>query len=164
MSAVAWSRRLILVVVGCFGVSTFAFASSNTGTITVGSETVCNHALLGMEIVHGFNSDTSLTGTFGSYSPTGLTGGTSVVAIWDNVFSPVGTACGTPKGDNSLLAISGFSVDPGQDWLSSITCNDVENTGSGAESFTYSGGTAIWSWSQLFGIGGSSVSCTISHS
>jgi hypothetical protein len=88
-----------------------------------------------------------------------------VVAVFDTIFLG-GTGCGA--GTNfSFLQISGFSVDPGQDWLSSITCNGVKNDGSGATLFSYSSGKAIWEWSQVFGLmanNGSNVSCTISHS
>ena len=65
------------------------------------------------------------------------------------------------------LEISGFSVDPGQDWLTSIDCNGVTNNGSSATFFSYSGGKAVWQWRTLFGLeakNGSNVSCTITHS
>ena len=157
----AWSHGLVLTLIGFFVVCAPVLAASDSGTLTKVTETICaieTPPSFGM--LSGFNSDTSVFRiTFGSYSPSGLTGGTSVVSIWDSTHSGL-TACGS--GSSSLLAVSGFSVDPGQDWLSSITCGGVENTGSGASSFSYSAGTAIWTWSQTFSLG-SSTSCTIVH-
>lgn len=156
MNAVALARGLALLCLSA--VSPWAFASSDSGTLTIGVDNVCikGGGLQGIENLYGFWS-----GVTGSYSPTGLSEGKSVVSIWDN--DRFFTQCGT--GNSSLLSISGFSVDPGQEWLSSITCNGVENNGSGAASFFYSGGTATWTWSQVFGLWQKSqVSCTITHS
>jgi hypothetical protein len=64
------------------------------------------------------------------------------------------------------LEVSGFSSNPGQSWLSSVTCNGVTNSGSTA-GFSYSSGVATWEWVRLFGLFseiGLSVSCTIVHS
>jgi len=164
MSTFTWSRGLVLMLIGCFGVSPLVLASSNTGTLTTGSDIVCLHVNpppISNERLVGFSGDSSFSNTFGSYSPTGLTGGTTVIAVWDNLH--LNSSCGT--GNSSLFAVSGFSVDPGQDWVSSITCHGVENTGSGATSYSYGNGIAIWTWSQIFGLSGTtSVSCTIVHS
>jgi hypothetical protein len=159
MSALAWGRRVVIVLMGCFSLSSLALASSNTGTLTRGADSLCplTGIQYGFEFLEGFSS-----GSFGSYSPVGLTGGESVEAIWD-VDHYGGGPCGSAS-NSSFLSISGFSVDPGQDWLSSIKCNGVQNDGSAASSYSYSGGTASWAWSQVFGIvNNSSVSCTIVH-
>jgi hypothetical protein len=125
--------------------------STNSGTLTVGrTATNCGG---GFQILSGF--DASL---FGSYSPATLTGGDAVVTIIDNT--------NTCASSISTVSISGFLSNPGSSWLTTITCNSVENTGSGG-SFSYSAGTSTWVWSRQFGlIGksiGSTVSCTIVH-
>ena len=152
----------VIVLVSCFGLSSLAHASTDTGTLSVGYGVGCNGGIgQGGEIlVYGY-----LSGSYGSYSPTGLTGGTTVYSIQDYYVLTAGNVCS--GSSTSLLEVTGFSVDPGQDWLSSITCNGVENTGSGAASFYYSSGKAYWTWSQLFGLefkGGSNVSCSLTHS
>ena len=154
----SWIRQPLLTLAGCFLLSQVAIAASDSGTLTVAATTVCTH-VPGVEIVYGFN-----TGSIGSYSPTGLTGGTTVAWVLDNIH--LGTLCGSSSLNNSLLAISGFSVDPGQDWLISIECNGVTNNGSNAAVFSYSSGEASWSWNQVFGLmgkAGSNVGCTITH-
>lgn len=44
------------------------------------------------------------------------------------------------------LSLSGFTADPGQNWLVSATVNGVAFTGSAAKSYTYSNGHAWWFW------------------
>ena len=44
------------------------------------------------------------------------------------------------------LSLSGFSSDPGQNWLVSATVNGVTFTGSAARSYTYTNGQAWWYW------------------
>lgn len=52
----------------------------------------------------------------------------------------------------AVVAISGFSADPGQAFLESVAINSVTRLGSAA-SYFYSGGVAQWSWSgQPFGL------------
>jgi len=145
------------MLMGWIGVSPIAHAASDAATLTVGAHLTCFKSAGQMSTLYGYFS-----GSFGSYSPSGLTGGKTAIEIWDSFF--FGSQCGTEH--NSVLVISGFSVDPGQDWVTSITCNGVTNDGSGASSYTYtsSTGSALWTWSQLFGLmGKSSVSCTINH-
>lgn len=113
------SVTLLLTLAGVFGLSSPVFAASDNGTLTVGSIISCSEGP-SSDRAAGFGS-----GAFGSYSPTTLTGGTSVVDLWNNFH--LGTLCGS--GNSSRLQISGFSVDPGQDWLSSIECNGVTNDG-----------------------------------
>ena len=157
MHALSWSRGVALILIGCLGISPLAFASSDNGTLTVGTHIICIKGISQESVQYGFVGTSA-----GSYSPPGLTGGESVTAIEDNIVT--GAECGTAS-HASVLTISGFSVDPGQDWVSSIECNGVTNEGSGAANYSYSSGVAMWIWSQLFGfMGNSSVSCTINHS
>jgi hypothetical protein len=132
--------------------------TSDIGTLTVGQGAVVGCPHFEFNLIYGFIGTRS-SGNFGSYSPSGLTGGKTVGAIYD-------VEPGTCEGSKSALVVTGFSSNPGSTWLTSITCNGVENLGSGA-SFSYAAGGASWTWSQLFGLSsenGSNVSCTISHS
>lgn len=152
------SRRVTTIIfVGLVAVWQIAMASSDGGTLQVGRETeVCAGEAL--NILDGYSSALS----FGSYSPTGLTGGTSVSELVDH--AQFHGACG---GTGSGLTISGFSSNPGSTWLTSVTCNGVTNDASAAITYTYSGGVAEWAWTQQFGLApkdGSNVSCTIVHS
>lgn len=99
-------------------------------------------------------------GEFGSYSPTGLTGGRTVDAVYG-----VGGCGGSDS--TATLAVTGFTSNPGQAWLTSITCNGVALIGTAAASYFYSAGQATWNWGTPFGLSskvGSNVSCTIVHS
>lgn len=134
------------------------FTSSDSGTLTVGANIVlgCSPPITG-NVIYGF-LDTRSSGNFGSYSPTGLTGGKTVGVVID--IEP-----GTCVGSQSSFTVTGFSSSPGSSWLSSITCNGTQNSGSGA-TFSYSSGDATWVWSQLFGLSSKykdNVSCTIVH-
>ena len=105
-------------------------------------------------------------GGVGAYSPTGLTGGTVVKSISDTNGGTAVVNCSIGSIHASGLAISGFAIDPGQAWITSITCNGVAKAGTAASSFSYSSGTATWNWSSDFGLVskvGSNVSCAISH-
>jgi hypothetical protein len=127
--------------------------SSDNGTLTVGLTTVSGCHASG-NLTYGF---VAAKGT-GSYSPTGLTGGRTVVAVYD-------IEAGGCVPSISVVSISGFSSDPGSSWLSSTTCNGIQNIASGA-SYVYGSGNASWEWTQLFGLqskNGSNVSCTIVH-
>lgn len=129
-------------------------SSSDNGTLTIGvggNGSMCGIGLV--LILSGYVPSISK----GSYSPTTLTGGNTVAGVIDfNV-------CAT----GSELQVSGYSSNPGASWLSSITCNGVENKESAA-SFSYTSGTATWQWSDNFGFAttgsGTEVSCTIVHS
>jgi hypothetical protein len=154
MNTNALIRRLSLaLLIGLVAASRFAIAASDNGTLTVGEEAIpCG---VTHWFVNGF-----ISGSIGSYTPTGLTGGDTVSEVFDQFAFP---GC---VGSHSALEVSGFSSDPGSSWLTSITCNAVKNNGSGVTSYTYSGGHAVWIWSTLFGLlgkNGTNVSCTIVH-
>jgi hypothetical protein len=145
-------RRLWLALIACLGISPMiALAASDNGTITVGS-TTC----LGSIEWWGY------LGGIGSYSPTGLTGGKTVAALYTIVTGPSCTGA-----LNGQFEVSGFSSDPGQSWLTSVACNGTTKSGTTA-TYSYSSGTAHWSWSLTsWGFPskvGSQLGCTIVHS
>jgi len=152
-------QTLFVSALACLSIaSQVAIAASDAGTLQVG------HAVYPgcSTIVSGYNSAVS----YGSYSPTGLAGGEIVATIIDSV-SLSYPACPA----YSALNVSGFVSNPGAGWLSSITCNGVNNPVSTA-TFTYlGGGLATWQWSTLFNLTFTSqgtvvtgnVSCTIVH-
>jgi hypothetical protein len=134
----------------------WASAATDNATLTVGGRQVVPYQLLppcGTNI-RGFN-----TGTFstGSYSPTGLTGGKTVITLYDS---------GTCTYTSSTLTVNGFALDPGHLWATSVTCNGVTKQTSTA-SFTYTSGSATWTWGSTFGFNalvGTNISCSITHS
>lgn len=113
------------------------------------------------------------TPLIGSYAPTGLTGGKTVHDLYDfAVCSSVSQPPNCPySGITTLtqygeLDISGFTANPGIDWLTSVTVGSVTRTGATA-TYTYAGGTAMWKWSGATGSlglsGSGSKSVTIIH-
>jgi len=153
MSAKTVLRRTMLLILTILPLSQ-AIASTDYGTLTVAKES--NYICIGggSYIWYGFWGD----GWFGSYSPPGLSGGETVMEIRDTV--------STCRMSSTLLEVAGFKSNPGANWLSSITCNDVEHTGSTAD-FSYGGGIALWVWNNgsflLSNKTGENVSCAISH-
>lgn len=147
-------RRIWLTLVTSFGlVPMTALAASDSGTITVGSQSVPPNLCF-----WGY------LGSVGSYSPTGLTGGRTVADLYTSV---VGPSCeGSLSGH---LFVSGFSSYPDQSWLTSVDCNGTTKTGSTANYDYYSSsGMAEWSWvSTSWGFPSnvdSQLACTIVHS
>jgi hypothetical protein len=135
------------------------FTSSDSGTLTVGQGIVLGCMPIKLNEIFGFVS-TRTSGNFGSYSPTGLTGGKTVAQV-DDV--ETGTCI---TGGFSVLTVSGFSSNPGNSWLSSITCNGFQNLARAATAFSYGTGDATLEWSHLLGLSsksGSNVGCAIVH-
>jgi hypothetical protein len=158
MSSLLQRMWILALPISFVVASQIAIASSDSGTLTVGSDVLtCGGGGLGkIQTLSGY----SISLSFGSYSPTGLTGGRTVADVYDDI----GALC--DAATFSALTVSGFSSNPGSGWLSSITCNGVTNDESSARSYGYSGGAAGWVWGQLFGLlnkNGSNVSCTIVH-
>lgn len=157
MSVKSLTQRLSfsLMLISMIFASQLAIASSDSGTLTPGSlSQECAPPFLPHFVLVGY-----ISSGFGTYSPTGLTGGKTVAEIVDET----AVGCGTTQ---SIFNVSGFSSDPGKSWLTSITCNGVKNLSS-ASSYGYSSSTGIasWAWSQKFGLSnGAQVSCTIVHS
>jgi hypothetical protein len=156
-------RWFSVKMISLFVIPAIALAASDNGTLTVGKTVVPIDGTLWL-CYSGYR------GGAGSYSPTGLTGGKTVVNLFD--YNVIGTSvCTTMSAiytHNSTFRVSGFSIDPGQAWLTSATCNGIAKTGVSASSFSYSSGTATWTWSSDFNFisisSGTNVSCTISHS
>ena len=150
-------RAVVKCLVSSYVVSMpmLAMASTDNATLKVGRNTLAN-ACLGTALeLSGYNGGSS---PYGSYSPTGLTGGETVLDVFDANCFPLYT---------SNVYIKGFSVDPGQLWLTSVTCNGVTVSASSAYSFSYSSGEAEWIWKTQFGLTslpvGTEVSCSITH-
>ena len=152
-------RTLSVSALACLSIaSQVAWSATDVGTLQV------SHAVYPgcSTILSGYSSPLS----FGSYSPTGLAGGETVVSILDSLsFSYPGCP------DYSEITVSGFSSNPGVGWLTSISCNGVTNPATSA-TYTYLGsGEASWQWSTEFNITfngqgqsfSGNVSCTIVH-
>lgn len=151
-------RRLSLaLLISSIAASRLAMAHTENGTLTVGRYTEsCGSPQISFFFVDGYSTGLSI----GSYSPTGLIGGETVIEIADEL------SISCPNHSTlSLLEVSGFSSNPGSSWLTSVTCNGVTNDASAA-SYSYNSGVAEWVWSQLFGLAeenGTNVGCTIIH-
>ena len=151
-------QQLSVGILSCLlSVSQLAIAASDVGILTWSSTALgpsCSPSIPYSYVLDGFNSATST----GSYSPTGLTGGTAVQQIVN--FSP---AC---YGDSSIrMVISGFTSDPGRDWLTSLTCENSTKFSVDA-AYGYSGdGQALWIWPSFFPFWnwGINTTCTIVH-
>ena len=152
-----WIERLwVMALIGLLAGPSFAVAGTeDVGVLTVG------HAFDGNCGGHGLQySGYNPAFSAGSYSPTGLTGGQTVVLVAD--FAQI--FCGV---NLTFLKVSGFTTNPGSGWLTSITCNGITNVPASG-SFGFSGNTASWTWSaKPFGLAplanGTNVSCAIVH-
>ena len=113
--------------------NTIAVALTNTTqpyvSFTIIAETWPNNPNIGYGYTNGFGSLVSVSGL-----PSGVT---------ISLLEDVRTIC--------AFALSGLSADPGQDSLSSITCNGATFSGSSASSYNYNSGTAEWQWAGSFG-------------
>jgi hypothetical protein len=129
-----------------------ASAATDIGVLTVGRAS-------GVPCAGGtFTASGYISPSMGSYSPTGLTGGQTVIDIHD-----VSGLC----VNLAVVKISGFSSNPGSSWLTSVTCNGITKS-SGSATYNYSAGTGSWGWTaSLFALTplavGTNVSCTIVH-
>ena len=150
-----WNRPLISLITSCLPiVPMLASAASDNATLSVAHGFVLlppsNRCVLAG---YGY-----LYGTYGSYSPTGLTGGDAVFRIDDEYTCP-----GTTYLESTLEVQ--FSSNPGSSWLTSITCNGIEKTG-GTATYGFADNIGFWSWTNSFGLSGKSgsdVGCTIVH-
>jgi YD repeat-containing protein len=106
--------------------ASFTTAASDTVTMTQGTY------VSGPITLDGFNS-----GQFGSVSPSTLTGGKTILQLMD--------AYNGPPFIYTQLIISGFTSDPGQSWLTSVTANGVTRSGASA-AYSYANGSAQWDW------------------
>lgn len=88
---------------------------------------------------------------YGSYTPTALTGGKTLIDFVD-------------ADSNGTVEVSGFTSDPGAGWLLSATGRGVTKQASAAV-YSYSAGTATWEWTNsVFGFQTSgTTSCIITH-
>ena len=159
MNTSAWIRRLpLLALLSLVAAPHASIASSDSGTLTVGHAPSSSWPcfLHTGFLISGYSESAPL----GSYSPTGLTGGTTVAGLFDVVSCPMASG-------GAQLQVSGFASNPGSAWLTSVKCGAVTKL-PGAASFGYSSGAAIWTWSTTtFGFTadspGANVSCTIVH-
>jgi hypothetical protein len=137
------SLASIIAALLCLGFGATANATTDNSTITVGVKST------GFGDWYGFDS-----GVMGSISPTTVTGGEGY-AEWFDIDTSL-----------SFVAISGFSSDPGQSWLTSAQCYSVTMTGASA-TYSYNSGAATWRWSGAFGFGHvpiTNASCVLVHS
>ena len=78
-------------------------------------------------------------GAFGSASPSTMTDGKNFQALYDYYDLNVG-------GSYGIVGVSGFSSDPGQTYLTSITTNSVTYYAASASFYSYGSGIATWTF------------------
>jgi len=119
---------------------------ASNGTLTAGSEVVNCGTNHGRAAAVGY---IPLNGV-GSYSPTTLTGGKTIGALYRG-----GCVGGT------FFVVNGFSSDPGTAWLTSLTCAGTTLQRTNA-TYSYSGGSSAWHWTTALPINANtSYSCSI---
>jgi hypothetical protein len=151
----SFRRNALPAAIGlvAFVFSQGVFADTTAGTLKAGAVRIIDVCGNQGELLTGYSQASGL----GSYSPTGLTGGETVAYVADTT----ATTCFPARNQ---LSVSGFTSNPGATWLTSITCNGVEETGSSA-TFSYIGGTASWTWFSSFGfVTQDNYSCSIVYS
>jgi hypothetical protein len=99
------------------------------------------HYALGYGVTTYTGFDTSL---IGSMSPTKTADGLTYYAIFD---------LQGPDIAEANVVLSGFTSDPGQGWLGSVTALGVTKTAASA-TYSYSSGEATWTWPTKFGFTG----------
>jgi chitodextrinase len=134
--------------------TTTSSSFTDVGTMTIGRRG--NNALQLNE--DGFRSSPSPI--LGSYAPTALTGGKTLLAFFEWVdYWP-----GNPQ--YTRISVSGFSSDPGQSWLISAAAGVSIVYGSQASAtYSYFGGVATWDWPIALFLGGTGTmtQATIVH-
>ena len=94
------------------------------------------------------------TAFIGSMSPAKMSDGLTYYSFFD--LKGTGVAEG-------VVALSGFTSDPGQGWLGSATAVGVTKTAPSA-TYSYSSGVATWTWATEFGFTGSGTTAVkITH-
>jgi hypothetical protein len=98
--------------------------------------------------------------TFGSLSPSALSGGKVVSVLYDFCQAITSTKPPPPScpyslatdSQDGILSISGFTADPGATWLTSVTAAGATRYGASAI-YSYASGTSTWSWIGPVGTG-----------
>jgi hypothetical protein len=122
-------RKLFVYGYLSIGLTTLAAAGTDTTSIVVGN------------IPAG---ECCVTGTVSTFTPATTAGGNTYMELVDKYASQ------KAGGDfqMSTFAVGGFTSDPGKAWLTSLQHGSVTLTGSGAASYSYSGGVSTWVWTS----------------
>jgi hypothetical protein len=93
-----------------------------------------------------------LDGGFGSRSPSTLTTGNTFRACYDD-----------SRPASATLQISGFSSNPGKEFIRNVVTGPIPTTLTGAAAtYSYSSGVATWTWASTFGFSKNvTYACTI---
>jgi len=137
---------------------------SGSGTFTTSSFYSDNGAFVGT--TWGYNPYYSgySSPTYGSLTPSTLSGGRTVTAF----VSYYQVYCGDPDcityyyDVGTILTVTGFSGNPGANWLSSVSHPSVGSLTGSSAYFYCSSGTCSWSWATYIDLSGSST-LTVVH-
>jgi hypothetical protein len=123
--------------------------SGTTDSPTMTEGTYTHYALgYGVTTAKGFDA-----GLIGSMSPTKTSDGLTYTTV-DDFQGPY-----IAEGD---VILSGFTSDPGQGWLGSVTAVGVTKTAATA-TYSYSSGQATWTWSEFGFTGSGTATVQITH-
>jgi hypothetical protein len=140
------------VILGLLAQASAGTARADTSTITEGFTSGCIPVACVVNI--GFLKFS--TGTVGLMSPGTTSDGHTYEDLTDSYVD------GSFKA--STIEIGGFSANPGQAWLISVSALGVIRTGASA-TYHFSGGIAVWNWPTApFGFSnGGTTTVTVNH-
>jgi len=156
-------RGWLLVLTGMLLGPPIALGTTVNGTLQIGRKAVLlTPPFPGITLT--FSGYDSSAPSYGSYSPTGLGGGITVITLYELAVN--GTS------NSTTFRITGFTSNPGVSYLLHLTCNGVTVAGGHAtRTYDSSTGTVTYTWSSpdpLFGLSslsvGTNVSCAVEHS
>jgi chitodextrinase len=146
-----------------FYVRAFDAAGNRSTSTSAGFTTSAPIMTVGTYSSGGVSAYGFTSGYEGSISPLALSSTLNFAEVAD-LYSP-GYPPYVPASQTSGLYISGFTADPGINWLVSVTANGVTRTAASA-SYSYSNGTAYWLFANIFGlqwISGGTTPVTVIH-
>ena len=152
-----WMRRSLVLAMaaGTSWMTVSAVADDSIGILSVAEHVLRCQDPARVVRFYGYMTSPPL----GAYSSPQLPDRKLLTEIYDQ------TNMGCKLVTGSAVSVSGFSADPGRDWLASVTCNGTALYRDSVARFYFGNGTATWEWTQQFGLkpkSGSTVTCTLS--
>lgn len=134
---------------------------SSSGTFTTSSFYTDNLAFMGGSSGGNPSSSGYLPPAIGAVTPNTLSGGKTITSFYSTIYYDCSNPVACTFTYSTYLNISGFSGNPGANWLQSVSAPGGPLTGSSAV-FSYASGTSSWFWPTVLGLG-STFTLTIEH-